>query len=88
MRSVARRSGIGRHTQLAVKIAPVLTQSLRRPLPWRYIQSRIDVLLKIYWLEGARTKMSTSGRLLGFNIGDWSIVAAGLAFVGLLTMLF
>jgi hypothetical protein len=40
------------------------------------------------WPEGARTKMSGSGRLLGFDIGDWSILAAGLALVALLPMLF
>jgi hypothetical protein len=32
--------------------------------------------------------MSGSGRLLGFDVGDWSILAAGLALVSLLTMLF
>jgi hypothetical protein len=32
--------------------------------------------------------MFASGRLLGFDIGDWTIIAAGLALVGLLPMLF
>jgi hypothetical protein len=32
--------------------------------------------------------MSASDRLLGFDIGDWSIFAGGLAVVGLLLMLF
>jgi hypothetical protein len=32
--------------------------------------------------------MFGSGRLLGFDIGDWSILAAGLALVALLPMLF
>jgi hypothetical protein len=32
--------------------------------------------------------MFGSGRLLGFDIGDWSILAVGLALVGLLPMLF
>jgi hypothetical protein len=31
--------------------------------------------------------MSAGGRLLGFNIGDWSILAVGLALVSLLSML-
>jgi hypothetical protein len=42
----------------------------------------------VEWREGVRAKMSASARLLGFDIGDWSILAAGLALVGLLTMLF
>lgn len=32
--------------------------------------------------------MFTGGRLLGFDGGDWSILAIGLALVSLLTMLF
>ncbi len=32
--------------------------------------------------------MFAGGRLLGFDVGDWSILAAGLALVGLLPMLF
>jgi hypothetical protein len=37
--------------------------------------------------DSVRAKMSASARLLGFDIGDWSILAAGLALAGLLTML-
>lgn len=32
--------------------------------------------------------MSANGRLLGFDIGDLSILAAGIALVGLLSMMF
>jgi hypothetical protein len=39
-------------------------------------------------VNSARAKMFAGGRLLGFNIGDWSIVAAGLALVSLLSMFF
>jgi hypothetical protein len=38
--------------------------------------------------RGRESEMSGSGRLLGFDIGDWSILAAGLALVALLPMLF
>ena len=39
------------------------------------------------WPDSVGAKMSASARLLGFDIGDWSILAAGLALIGLLTML-
>jgi len=32
--------------------------------------------------------MFANGRLLGFDAGDWSIFAAGLAAVGFLSLLF
>jgi hypothetical protein len=32
-------------------------------------------------------QMFAGGRLLGFNLGDWSILVAGLALVSLLPML-
>jgi hypothetical protein len=86
MRPVARRPGIAR---LAAKFASISTQYLQRPLLWRYGQPRTlnAIQRSVEWLESVRAEMSASGRLLGFDIGDWSVVAAGLALVGLLTML-
>jgi hypothetical protein len=31
--------------------------------------------------------IATEGRLLGFNLGDWSMLFAGLALAGLLALL-
>ena len=31
--------------------------------------------------------MKTDGRLLGFDVGDWSILFVGLSLVGLLVLL-
>ena len=37
--------------------------------------------------EGAMWVRITGGRLLGFDLGDWSLLAAGLTVAGLLVLL-
>jgi hypothetical protein len=32
-------------------------------------------------------RVTNSGRLLGFDLGDWSLLVAGLALAGLLVLL-
>jgi hypothetical protein len=34
-----------------------------------------------------RMRVATGGRLLGFDLGDWSLLVAGFAVAGLLVLL-
>ena len=83
--------GLGEDVAVAYPIArdfaPISTQSSRQPLLRRYIQATTFVL-PIRWMSKREGQMFAGGRWLGFDVGDWSILAAGLALVGLLPMLF
>lgn len=68
-----------------------MTSLCRQPLPWRNSLFPL-ACYNACWLTITSVtimfaSIRTEGRLLGFDSGDWSILTAGLALVGLLIFL-